>query len=105
MYYKLSIKNQIIRLFEKKILPLETNELVNDQQTIADVNNAKVYKEWPNNVTKNNKFQLKYTFTLNSDGVSLCEKSKLSIWPVYLAINELPIGERFQIDNIILARL
>jgi hypothetical protein len=34
---------------------------------------------------------------LNTDGISICDKSNLSIWPVYLAINE------FNIDNIIKA--
>ena len=27
----------------------------------------------------------------------------MSIWPIYLAINEIPIEERFHIDNIIIA--
>jgi hypothetical protein len=40
---------------------------------------------------------------LNTDGISICDKSNLSIWPFYLEINELNIGKRFCIDNIIIA--
>ena len=44
-----------------------------------------------------------FTFIMNSDGIQLCQKSKKTIWPLFLAINELPIGERFCIDNVIIA--
>ena len=42
---------------------------------------------------------------INIDGIAMCEKSTLSIWPVYLVINEIEIGSRFYIDNVILAGL
>ena len=38
---------------------------------------------------------------LNTDGASFCKKSKLTIWPVYLVINELPT--KFSLENVILA--
>jgi hypothetical protein len=44
-----------------------------------------------------------FTFLMNTDGISLAEKSNLSIWPIFFAINELPVEERFWIDNIIIA--
>jgi hypothetical protein len=44
-----------------------------------------------------------FTFLLNTDGISICEKSGLTIWPILLAINEIAIGDRFCIDNIIIA--
>lgn len=43
------------------------------------------------------------TFLLNTDGASLCKSSKLTLWPVYLVINELPINIRFSPENVILA--
>jgi hypothetical protein len=45
------------------------------------------------------------TFLLNTDGISICNKSKLTIWPVYLVINELPAGKRYLVENVILAGL
>ena len=40
---------------------------------------------------------------INIDGISCCKRSKLSIWPLYIVINELEIESRFNIHNIILA--
>ena len=51
------------------------------------------------------KNQLAFSFLLNTDGISSMKKSKLTIWPVFLVINELPIESRFCIDNVILAGL
>jgi hypothetical protein len=44
-----------------------------------------------------------FTLSMNTDGISLSEKSDLSIWPVILVINELPIEIRFCIENVIIA--
>jgi hypothetical protein len=46
-----------------------------------------------------------FTFTLNTDGISPCSKSDISIWPIYLVINELPINLRFCYDHVIIAGL
>ena len=44
-----------------------------------------------------------FSFLMNSDDISISNKSDLTIWPVYLIINELPIEKRFTIDNVIIA--
>ncbi|RNA29376.1 hypothetical protein BpHYR1_028554 [Brachionus plicatilis] len=44
-----------------------------------------------------------FTLTLNSDGIKLSDKSNMSIWPVILIINELPLETRFLIENTIIA--
>ena len=41
------------------------------------------------------------TFLLNTDGASICNKSGLTVWPVYLVVNEL--SNRFSLENVILA--
>ena len=43
------------------------------------------------------------SYSLNTDGCQATNSSKLSIWPVYLAINELPVIQRNR--NMILAGL
>ena len=43
-----------------------------------------------------------FTFILNTDGISVSDRSNLSIWPIYLAINEIPIANRYSIENIII---
>ena len=45
------------------------------------------------------------TFLMNSDGISVCNKSNLTLWPVFLIINEIPKHVRFCFDNIIIAGL
>jgi hypothetical protein len=40
-----------------------------------------------------------------ADGVALYTSSKLSIWPFFLHINELPIEERYKIENTIILGL
>ena len=42
------------------------------------------------------------TFTFFTDGIPLFKSSKVSLWPVYLVINELPPNERFLRKNMIL---
>ena len=84
-------------LFKKQILPVHQYSNESDD-LIKDVKDGSIYKDFRN--TNTNKA---YTFTLNTDGISLCDKSNLSIWPVFLAINELDIESRFYIDNIIIA--
>ena len=45
------------------------------------------------------------SLTWNSDGISVFKSSKCSIWPLYFAINELPIHKRWCSDNLLLAGL
>lgn len=46
-----------------------------------------------------------FTFTMNADGIAFSKSSKITMWPVLLPINELPLNKRFAIDNVILAAL
>lgn len=41
------------------------------------------------------------TFNWYTDGAALFKSSKMSVWPLYLTINELPFSERFCKENII----
>ena len=45
------------------------------------------------------------SFTFNTDGVSLFHSSKNGIWPVFLAINELPPAARYKLLHIIPIKL
>jgi hypothetical protein len=44
-----------------------------------------------------------YTLMLNTDGIQLFEISKVSLWPILLVLNKLPMDIRFNIDNVIIA--
>lgn len=45
------------------------------------------------------------SMTMYTDGVKIFNSGKFSIWPIYLAINELPFSMRFRRENVILASL
>jgi hypothetical protein len=67
---------------------------------IEDVYDGELYKSFINSFKDPNNV---YSFTINTDGISMSQKSNLSVWPVFLTINELPIEERFCIQNVIVA--
>lgn len=103
IYYYLDIEKQIHSIFNKiKYDDLNSQPSLNNELT--DIKDGTLYKsilssEDGESVKKNKAF----TLTINTDGISICKKSKLTIWPVYLIINELPIQKRFSIDNVIIA--
>ena len=45
------------------------------------------------------------SFLMNTDGVPVFKSSKVSIWPLYLIINELPYHKRMANENMIFAGL
>lgn len=45
------------------------------------------------------------SFVLNTDGAPVFKSSKVSIWPLYLVINELPYRLRIKKENMLLAGL
>ncbi len=100
VYYYLDLEDQIELLFKKQKLPIKFNELNNNKTTIDDVSDGSIYKMFRASV---NNSTTTYSFTISTDGINLCEKSSLAIWPVFLAINELPVGERYFWENIIIA--
>lgn len=103
MFYYVPIRKQIELLFEKKVLPVEKYSRRN-KNSISDVKDSLIYEEFLHSIKNNNLNSSSiYTFTLNTDGISLCDKSNLSIWPVFIAINEIDIESRFYLDNTIIA--
>ena len=68
---------------------------------ITDILNADAYKE----LCKSGEFMFEkdnFTLLFNTDGVPLFKSSGVSIWPIYLVINELPPVMRFSRRNMII---
>ena len=40
--------------------------------------------------------------TLYTDGINIFEKSKYSLWPIFLSFNSLPLSERYKLSNILI---
>ena len=67
--------------------------------TINDVYDGKLYQNLYNKGILNNPNNL--SFAMSTDGVAIFKSSKISMWPVYMLINELPIAERKSRENIL----
>ncbi|KAL7286675.1 hypothetical protein TKK_0019062 [Trichogramma kaykai] len=63
-----------------------------------DIYDGECYQKFVASLPHQNRNQY-VTVTFNSDGAAPFKSSPLSVWPIYLMINELPVQERFK--NII----
>lgn len=71
--------------------------------TITDVYDGVLYKELCNKGILNCKDNI--SFIMNTDGVPVFKSSKVSIWPVFMIINELPYRKRMAKENMLLSGL
>lgn len=103
--YSLSIAKQINLIFKKKSISSLRNSHSPNNDNITDFKDGRIYQEFINRDEIKDSKENIFSFLFNTDGISISKKSKLSIWPLILIINELPIGERFSYENIVLAGL
>lgn len=102
MDFTLDIICQIKRIlakFDAKSLKFSPNL---NKNTINDFHDGQIYKSFSSTRQKSS-CCIPLTFTLNTDGISLSKKSNMSIWPIILVINELPLSNRFCIENTIIS--
>ena len=98
-----SVEQQLTRLFERDGIWKKIQEYKNipSSSNIRDIIDGTEYKKLKENggfLTKNDNL----TLLFNTDGIPLCKSSKVNIWPVFLAVNELPPEERFAKKNMIM---
>ena len=102
MYYHCDIEMQLKDIF--KYVKIPKYKPRDNPLDLIDISDGRIYKNIlqseDGDFFKNNEA---FSFLLNTDGISVCSKSKLTIWPFYLAVNEIPIAERFLIENMVLA--
>jgi hypothetical protein len=92
----MSMKNQIKRIFKKHSKKLFNREIIDDDY----LSDGEIYR----NLVQNKKITTETcTFLMNIDGISLCDKSKQSMWPVIFVIIELPKEIRYCLQNVIIA--
>ena len=87
-------------MFQRKKLPDQCKFDSQNDSSITDVIDGEIYKKFRQSVNNSKKT---FTFTISTDGISLCEKSSLTIWPVFLVVNEIPIEERYYWENVLIA--
>lgn len=106
-FIRLSIIDQLKLIISKKnyllLLQYRFDRLKISQLSIEDIYDGSIYSkgdlkeflENPNNIS----------LTWCTDGVPVFKSTKLSIWPFYMRINELPYNLRILRENTILAGL
>lgn len=70
---------------------------------MIDIYDSKLYKTWLLNGFLQNPHNISLTWY--TDGVPVYKSSKISMWPIYLVINELPFKMRMKRENMILATI
>ena len=62
--------------------------------SLSDISDGEMYRKLcePGQVLYGNN---NLTLIFNTDGVTLYKSSRTEIWPIYLAINEIPVVERY----------
>ena len=89
--------NFLFKLTDEKFckLLLQSPRTASGNECLQDIYDGSLYKDY---VAQEDSFLCcpwNISFTLNTDGVSVFSSSKKGhLWPVYLAINELPIEQR-----------
>jgi len=102
-YYNMSITEQLTNILKNNMYLFdEPKNSSIDESLILDVSDGELYK----NLIDNEKIKVVFrsrifTFLMNTDGLSVSDKSNITIWPVYFALNEIPINKRFCLSNII----
>lgn len=97
------LKVQIKEILERRGIweAIEASKSVKATDTINDVTSGLGYKK----LQKDGQFlhnNCNITLTMFTDGVPLFKSSSISLWPVYLLINEIPAKERFLRKNMLL---
>lgn len=98
-FIQLPLRQQILKkiLRNPGILNFNTTS---DPDNIKDISDGTLYKSLKQKVSDGNLV----TLTVNTDGVKVFKsKSKSSLWPIQMIINEIPAFRRFKKENIILS--
>ncbi|XP_041369952.1 uncharacterized protein LOC121383920 [Gigantopelta aegis] len=105
-FVEIPVEDQIKELFKRKTFHDQIlhrfHRNKTQEENIEDIFDGQLYKEFSRTHfhSKNNISLMWYT-----DGVPLFKSSKISLWPLYLSINELPYKERVKPENLLFAGL
>jgi len=99
------IKQQVECMFKRKrfreLIINRSQRKKNIEENIESIADGSVYKYNLDILNEPNAFSLCYY----SDGVSLYNSTRSSVWPLFLNYNELPTYERYKMENTIMAGL
>lgn len=106
-FVQLPFLNQLKEMYKRKEfythLQNRFQRIVNPSDVLTDVYDGTLYKKWMDNGFLSSPDNI--SFTWYTDGVPIFKSSKISMWPLYLTINELPFHERKKRENTLLLGL
>lgn len=104
-FLEMPVKSQLKKLLAQKDFYSNMQCRFNfKQDQYIDIYNGKLYKSlFDNDGPLSNPDNISFTF--NTDGASVFKSSNVSVWPLFLVINELPYHLRMKKENMILAGL
>ena len=88
-----NIESQLIKIVDKNL-----NSLLYYKENISELGYLK-----ESLISKFHDKNEGFTLTINLDGVSVFRNNSKDTWPIYLVLNELPMVEKFKINNVIFA--
>lgn len=105
-FIEIDIKDQLRKILSNEVITDSLKERFHRTKTninaFEDVYDGEIYKEFSanNDLSLN---QYNFSYTLNTDGCKAADHSKVTIWPVYLMLHELP--DHLRKKNMILVGL
>ena len=104
MFYNMSITEQVQTILKNNEYLFSCSNDYNPSNNIQDVVDGNIFQSILESedgifIKKGRAF----TFLMNTDGISISDKSNLTIWPIYFVIEQIPKNKRFCINNIIIA--
>lgn len=107
-FIEVPVRQQLIELYRRpgfyECLQHRFNARLKDNNHyITDIYNGSLYQSFIGNGFLAN--QNNISLTWYTDGIPVYKSSKVSMWPVYLSINELPFAERTKRQNLLMIGL
>ena len=86
------------------VFSMKETRVLDLEKDIEDIYDGEIYKElFASDIGYLFERNEAFSFSINTDGVSICDLSNITMWPIFLVINEIPLEKRFCLDNIIVA--
>lgn len=108
MYFlEMPVDSQLRNLFSQQGFYEKLNhrfQRENIQEKYGDVYDGELYKSYSENGGPLSQ-QENVSFTFNTDGAPVFKSSKISVWPIFLVVNELPYKLRMLKENMLMAGL
>ena len=100
--YHISIEQELQRIYRKRKI-FNQNINYDESNILNHIYNGEIHKKiLQSNYGKFLRSGKAFTFLINTDGIS---HNNITMWPIFLSINEIKLDKMFSVDNIIIITL